>query len=244
MNSSTLSSDTISDGIKIERENAIMDSERRQKIFADIITGTLSEETNFLKLTLEGIACLVCVIIPTLGYTLIPVHNVISFPEYWYEYPLQVASCAIPYLVANGILRSSFYLNVGFLKNLSLFIKALLGMEIFFLVSFLAAHIVWSNIAGYHGPIPFTVHIFGLILTFGMFSIIWHRIPMEWRKNDSFKRRLWSLLISIILNQFLASLSGFAIGILYHAVPLVFNGLLPFFSPLFGNSEFGQQQYL
>ena len=188
MNSSNLSSDTISDDIKMERENAIMDSEKRRKMFTDIITGTLSEEINYCKFILEGMASLVCIIIPTIGYTLVPFHNVILSPEFWYELPLQAAFFAIPLVVANGILRSSFYLNVGFLKNKSFFIKALLGIEIFFLVSFLTTYFVWSKIAGYHGPIPFSVYIFGLIMTLGIFAIIWHQFPMEWRKNDSFNR--------------------------------------------------------
>ena len=87
--SPTFSTNETSEDIKLERENEALVSEKRLNTFVTIISGSPADENNYFKALFYGFGSLACIIISTLGYTLIPVHDVIINPEYWYKYPLQ-----------------------------------------------------------------------------------------------------------------------------------------------------------
>ena len=230
--SSTSSTNEISDDIKLERENATLVSEKRLNTFVNILSGSPADEINYYKALTYGFGSLASIIMSTLGYTLIPVHDVIKYPEYWYEYPLQLACCCLPYYAANMILRSSFYLNVERLQNLLFYFKALIGIMVLFLISFTTAHLAWNKIGGYQGPIPFTTYIIGIAMPLILLAIIWNHIPRQWRKTDSFKKRLRSLVFAVLLSHYLAFLSVFVIGKLFLLIPRRYQWVIAFFLPL------------
>ena len=94
--------------LTLERKTAISIAERRRNRFIGILSGCSSEYIDSLRYVILGFGGIVCMTLPSLALTLIPVHNVIEHPEYWYEYPIQVTVIGMPCFVANLVLRSTF----------------------------------------------------------------------------------------------------------------------------------------
>ena len=75
--------------IELEKLFHIKQLDERNRIMERILSNDSEANIKFLWPLLYGIASIVGPVASTLVYTLIPCHNVISFPEYWYELPLQ-----------------------------------------------------------------------------------------------------------------------------------------------------------
>ena len=71
----------------LEKKKAMIHAEKRRNRFIDILSGCSAERINYYRYAMLGFGSIACMILPSLAYTLIPVHNVVENPEYWYEYP-------------------------------------------------------------------------------------------------------------------------------------------------------------
>ena len=71
-----------------ERRQHIKKSKHRSEVFENILQNNfnLHEPQKYI---LSGIAGILLPMVVTSIYTLVPVHNLILFPEYWYEWLLQ-----------------------------------------------------------------------------------------------------------------------------------------------------------
>ena len=167
--------------LKLERKAAISLAERRRNRFIDILLGCSSENINCLRYVILGFGAIICMTLPSLAITLIPVHNVVENPEYWYEYPIQLSFFGLPFFVANVVLRSSFYLNVKLLRGPVPYIMVLIGTFILFSASFVIGYVVWVKIANWQFPIPFCGLIYGLNITGGVLVLICKQCPTRWR---------------------------------------------------------------
>ena len=76
--------------IDAEYVNRALDSKLRQQLFDDILENNPNglAVSEYLKYIVYGFSTIVAAFLSTCFQTLIPQHNVIENPDYWYELPL------------------------------------------------------------------------------------------------------------------------------------------------------------
>ena len=187
--------------IKDENGRAQCQSNQRHCRFQKILSNSSFDENASMKYACYGFGSIVCVLFSTFFITLIPVHNLIKNPNYWFELPLQATFAVIPFVAANTLIRSASYTNMESIKTHRNFQKL-------FIVCFIAAfswqalgYSIWTQIYNIRYPIPLNGYvgfIFSLLL---QFLTIWFIFPAQLRKNDKFRQRLKSALIVVALNN-------------------------------------------
>ena len=119
-----------SEDIEIQREKAVAQSIRRKETFISILSNTPSDESNSLKYMIYGLGSIVVAFLPSLVITLVPSHNVILSPQYWYEFLLQFGFAILPCFAGNMLLRSSYYMNMKYMLKVILQFSFCIGLTI------------------------------------------------------------------------------------------------------------------
>ena len=141
---------------------------------------------KLVHVLLVTIGCIFCYSF----FALIPWHNIIEFPEYWYEpvfiwifgyWPIYIYFCVIhcKYVMEYPeIVWSKVFLYV--------FLPILTNTVLWYCLQYL----IWTVYLGYYQPMPFMslfqVFVSNLILPVG----IWYQVPSNLRFNPSFRMRL------------------------------------------------------
>ena len=161
---------------------------KREETFRSII---LNEgiETAGLKCIFYLFGITLIGVLSTLPQTLIPAHDLIRYPEFWYEILIHGIFAIIPFYIFTCVLTASL-LNLEYLLlKENIFFVTLIG-TITFYACLLSSFYIWTQILDYQFPIPFL----GLIITLSMHVfarlLIWIRFPDEWRRNNEFKKRI------------------------------------------------------
>ena len=181
------------------------------------------EEVSSLKLKLsdfvnkKGVgffgALLVCCL-SFLSLTLIPYHNVILFPYYWYESISIHVLGAIPSCAGNFIVHVKMILEYQDVTTPAFILKIYLLWAMSFTFIHSLIHVVWSVSLGYNSPIPFSLCIDFYLSFITSWAALWHLFPRNIRSNSTFRNRskayfyyiLWCsnvpILISIVFESF------------------------------------------
>ena len=195
----------ISRAIGVEDQNALLREERRRKAFIRILANEYMDIEIYFRCIIYGLGTLISSMLPTLAFTLIPAHNIFTNPAYWYEYLIQVTCFVIPSFAANNLIRSSFYINMPFLKSHRNFQKTFLVLVIVFVSLQAFFFISWTKVARFCYPLPFNGYLSLYFVILTSYIIIWYLIPNRWRKNCAMRKRLVSMIIALAMNQFLLS---------------------------------------
>ena len=133
--------------------------------------------------------------------TLIPVHDLIKYPKYWYEMPLQASFALIPCVAGNMLFRTAFYVNMESIKTHRNFQKLLLAC--FFAVFLWQAlgYSIWTKFYRFRYPIPLNGFVGLFFIMFSMFLTIWFIFPPQLRKNVKLRTRIKSALLVIVLHN-------------------------------------------
>ena len=146
--------------------------------------------------------------------TLIPYHDVVLFPHYWYELLIPaicgfLSGCSLLVLhQVSKILDDSSILNYEFLRM----IFALPSIAI--TISHIAVHFIWSIYFGYNSPIPFVVFILLVpwFLTFGY--VFWHYFIRICHDNPTIISKL-KFYCFYLLTNYVGLMSCLAIFVMY-----------------------------
>lgn len=163
----------------------------------------------------------------TLVLTLIPAHNLIQNPDYWYEILLHAVYICLWFVPMMCIQAASFLSSKRILfKENVLFIGAVVLAMI--VSGLLTSYNIWSKIMNYQFPIPFLGVISAMNLMFIFPLIIWLRFPHEWRKNTKIRKRIKFFSLHIV---YMAT-----IPIVYHVVMGIIRMASNFNQPFFALS--------
>ena len=171
---------------EIHQERAIKRKERFEAIV---------QNENVSLSFREGIFYLIGIVLigfsSTLTLSLIPAHDVVQFPEYWYELLFQGPSGLMIWTVLNiCIIRPGLLLNVDCVfgwKNVFFVLLVSFLHQEFMIVS---SYYLWTRIFGYKWPIPFFGFIMSIEGLMYEFPLIWIRFPQEYRSNGEFRKRM------------------------------------------------------
>ena len=115
------------------------------------------EIINRKSVQLTGVVSL-CVL-SFLSVTLIPYHNVILFPFYWYEPILIHTLGAIPCCVGVFIIQIKMILKSQEITQFTIIVKIFLLWAVLYALVHSLVHLSWSFGFGYNSPVPFSIAI-------------------------------------------------------------------------------------
>ena len=161
---------------------------RRKKVFQSIIFNK-SIDISWLKGILYTPGIIIVGFLHTISLSLLPAHDLLEFPEYWYE------------LIFHGLwtttsgwvlqcFRASYFLNITYIRKFrNVFVMCLVGdgTMVFFVIG---THYLWTSFCGYTYPIP----LLGIIATY-FFRVLycvveWFCFPKEWRSNATLRNQI------------------------------------------------------
>lgn len=122
-------------------------------------------------------------------YTLVPQHNMLEYPGFWYEY-LIVLVCGYCVIVSVQMVLQSYYrANLTYAKNWTSGIVVFIIATAVTVLSFLAYHYSWVEILGFYPPMPFIGYITGSLSVYAIFVTLWFRMPNDERNDKNFQKR-------------------------------------------------------
>ena len=154
-------------------------------------------------------------VLQTSCYTLIPRHNSIVYPSYWYEIIIAVSFGMHVQGTISTIMKCYIFFKLKSLISINLTLKLFFKLVAGFVVPYCFCYILWSVYFGYNHPMPFNVMGCCLINWACLFVGVWQLFPTELRAEVEFRRRLkyfllycsWLMVIDY-QNQGLSTLFG------------------------------------
>ena len=161
-------------------------------------------EFSWLKFFLYTFGIVFLAPLSTLPMTLVPVHDLVKCPEYWYESLYHATLTTFGTCCLNCCL-TGYFLNIHYtlkLKNIAniTFIAILLVNSII-----LASYYTWTAALEYQYPIPFLGIALFCLMTFPFLIMIWFNFPKEWRLDNELRNRMkyylafWGVVILTVL---------------------------------------------
>ena len=180
---------------KIQHEEK---ANKRQKLFKDILVNT-KDDFSMTKLILYSCCVIIAGLTSTVVYAIIPAHDLVLRPEFWYEAVFHGAYMA-------ALSWMSYSIVGGYILNLN-FTKTIKSASLMFLSGFLAgfglitaAYFFWTQVLLYQYPIPLFMFVKLLLAQICMPAFLWIRFPSKWRKNKIFQKRMkFFVLISLLV---------------------------------------------
>ena len=186
--STTLTNTDVSTSLELETTLHESKANLRGKMFHKI----LSNEVVELSLTKFVFSVLVTILVSTastFAFTLIPFHNMILYPSYWYEflylYPIWSIWAAIFFTYITGC-----YMNIAYIKGFRCILIMWLILALTSVVFIISIYCLWTYALHFRFPIPWVSFIVGDVMVCVGLAIFWFTFPREWRKNKIFQRRL------------------------------------------------------
>lgn len=192
--------------MSLEAERNLHDDEsrkRHEKFKLIIVNGQM--ELSWTKYIFYPIAIPILSFLPTIFMTLIPAHDLIQYPEYWYEILFHG-------LLQNTALYSYMSVLAASLFNLRYIIQQKNVFSILFignitcLLLLVFSYFYWTNISGYHFPIPHLGFTLTTIMVFSSHVVIWRKFPSEWRREKEFRKRMIFYLLYFLYTAILGIL--------------------------------------
>ena len=189
-----------SNAIQNEKEAHRWQAEQRTEVFEDIIYN-VSPDYNSLKYILFSIIGILPALSSKWFYTLIPTHNVILNPQYWYELPPQLMLGFLPIWATYSIFACSYFMNIKYIKTRRHIITVWAILVVLTAAFFGTLYLVWVYLVKYQYPVPLMGYAFLLYSIISVAFILWFRFPKKWRSDAEFNKRLKLFLICFFLSQ-------------------------------------------
>ena len=166
-----------------------LENRQRSKKFKNILSGRCDEKVSPI-IILKSFAGVLLGIAFTSSITLLPQHNVIEKPEYWYE-SMYCLAIGFPASASGYVAYSFFYLlnmehGVPGKMALCMFLTGMITSVICICV----CYVLWSKYLQYSIPIPFQGYLIGNVTWSAMIISSWFLFPPKWRQNLTIRRKL------------------------------------------------------
>ena len=135
----------------------------------------------------------------TTPLTLIPAHDLLKHPDYWYEHIFHGLLVNISGRISQCFI-ASYVLNVTKIRSIRNIVFMVLigsGKMILFIIG---CYYTWTRIIGYKYPIPFLGLVSTSLFRALYFGSQWFCFPKEWRKNDKFRNQMKSYLMCVLIH--------------------------------------------
>ena len=220
---------------EVEKENSIQieKCKKRHEIFENLITGNPSRETVSFKYGLYCILDFVLTLLATSVVVIIPMHNLILNPEYWYELVAQFLSGILPIGIARFIYDCSAWMNIDYIFTIRHYLILYMVSAAAFLTSMVGLNLVWVQFLENRFPMPFHVMVYALTMKAAELLLLWHFFPKSWRNDRGFLTRLKWNYGTIFIGELIGNLSYQILHKLFVEVPANYQWILALVLPFF-----------
>ena len=162
---------------------------------------------NGVRNCLYGVIVLLSCIASSLIVTLIPQHDVIDDPEYWYELILISVFGYWSFFVINITLVCAKVLHYQEFKSFNIMFDLFITATMTMTISYTIFYYLWSHSLSYNHPMPFSGDVTFHIVTLAVLIRLWFKFPRVVKKNQTFHARLrahmlYWIWVSVINFQF------------------------------------------
>ena len=166
---------------------------------------------------LYGLLVLVFCILASFPLILVPQHDGIRFPQYWYELMISTNLTTTVSWTFAVLLDGKYLLKVKALTSLRACIWIYIVPTLFFDVCYCITYVIWTNGFGYNYPVPFTNAI--SYINFIPCSVaIWYQFPRTMRTNKEERRKIHAFLLCYCYS-FLMHFQNNCINVLLRKIP-------------------------
>ena len=164
---------------------------------------------NFL-FSLLILAFSVCLASPVI---LIPQHDGILFPEYWYELMITANLTYMLGWTLAMLMDIKNFLNMLSMINKWSYIRMFAIPALIFDILYCIIYFIWTYGLGYNYPIPFTTLIINIVSVIYII-VTWHQFPKDVRTNETERKQIKSffllyLFFASVIFQFLVVRKAF-----------------------------------
>ena len=159
---------------------------------------------SWLKLSFYTVGIVFFGALSTFPMALVPGHDLVKCPEYWYEILYHASVITIGTSLLNCCL-TSYFLNMHYtLKFKNIANITLIAILLVYTVVVITYY-MWTGLLSYQYPIPFLGNALFWVLTLPFFIMMWLNFPKEWRQDDEFRNRMkyyiafWAIMILVII---------------------------------------------
>lgn len=150
--------------------------------------------TNKLLCLIKGnsfpfLGVLAICILSFVSITLIPYHNVILHPAYWYESIFIQSLGTFPSCLGVFIIQVGLFVNNQAVTRPSTFIKVTLLWAAFCAIGHILVHLLWSVCLGFNSPIPFSLLINITFTLVPSTIVLWSFLPKSFKTNTANRDR-------------------------------------------------------
>ena len=140
-----------------------------------------------------AVACCVLFCVP---FMVIPQHDVVTSPEYWYELMIPVSFGLMMFWSFLSTLRLQvFFKDIGMKVSVKMWFLIFLSFTIPYNITYCLCKMVWTDLLGYNHPLPF-IGIIPCISKFpSVLSTIWFQFSSDLRKKAALRKRIWIFLM-------------------------------------------------
>ena len=183
---------------------------------------------NFYGVFIPAVAVLFTTLI-----TLLPQHDVILNPKYWYEFLLPTNFGFAPIATATTLIEYSIVMRRDQIWSLNVFLKLFLSTSLGFTFTYVSIYVTWVHLLKYRHPMPFIGHCC-LISTYILkCTTLWFLFPSNLRiNNKQYRHRLVAYLstfpLSILIGVGYSNISS-----LFFRIPLDMQWSMGLILPLF-----------
>ena len=162
---------------------------------------------------------------------LVPKHNVITFPGYWYELPISFTIENVFGLSLVVVFASSILFNTSYTLSCKAFWYIFVCTSLSYVCPYVLLNVVWIYGGKYSPPVPFVGYICGVFGYLGSCVSLYTVFPLSWHKDGKTKKRLRALLTLVLLFG-LTSVEYMILSFFLGRIPIGYQWILAIFFPL------------
>ena len=184
--------------IDFEKEQKFFTAIQRQQAYRDIL---FNENTNKYSActAFYGLNGVLFGLFMNSITALIPIHNVIKQPEYFYEVIL-TNMFFTPLFAAQLLYQCSYWMNIDYIRTLKNYVRIAICLVVYRVCIQGGLYAIWTCLLENPYPMPFHTTIGGMTLfPFGFF-VLWMQFSKEWRKTKELQTRFLYFMLTFMIN--------------------------------------------
>ena len=154
-------------------------------------------EFSFANASFYTFATILAVSLISIPYFILPAHDIVRFPKYWYEILYHGSLISVLDLAFWTIFAGEI-LNMRHLKQFkTLLIVCLSGIGVMILFD-ISTYYIWTLVFNFQYPIPFFGYINTFLCRVFCCVAIWFMIPTEWHSHEGMRKRMICFILFLL----------------------------------------------
>ena len=167
---------------------------------AEVESSHRSQDSSLLN-GLYGILLIGLCVIFASPILLLPQHNVITSPQYWYEGMITGCLSFVVSLTLDTLIALKFYFKIGYIISIRLFLNLYIAAAIAAVITYTLSYLIWTTILGYYFPMPYMLFL-GYIQFLVQYLTLYFLFPKHLLTEREFQKKVLAFIFSRFLVMF------------------------------------------